>query len=200
MIYDERRFRQMRRPRRDEIIMVRPHRSMSIGDLTKIVDDKKVTQKTISEVIDELSHRTTPKAKKLLARLKRQNPSLDSRASKPDPTPRPSRGKQSRKSKPVDESGDGVVPRETESLGPEAKDAAQRLAALRETYTEESEILAKWGITTALPADMRAELLSRWKTKLTDQPDQLGRSLATLEVDVSRLRRLNEFTMIENIA
>jgi hypothetical protein len=180
--------------------MARPHRSKSIVDLTKLVDDKKVAQKTISDVIDELSYRTTPKAKKLLARLKKQHPSSGSDASKPVTTHRPRREKQSRKSKPDDDSGDGVMPSETELLGPEAKDTAQRLAALRETYTEESEILAKWGITTALPADMRTATLSQWATKLGDKPDVFGRSIAALEVDISRLRQLAEFAKMEKMA
>jgi len=199
MMKDERRFRLTRRPRGDEVIMARPHRSKSIVDLTKLVDDKKVSQKTISEVMDELSYRTTPKAKKLLARLKKQHPSSGSDASEPVTTHRPRRGKQSRKSKPDDDSGDGVMPSETELLGPEAKDIAQRLAALRETYTEESEILAKWGITTALPEDLRTAILSQWVARLTEKPDQFGRSLATLEADTARLRKLAETAKMSSV-
>lgn len=182
-----------------EVVVARPHRSKSVVDLTKLVDDKRVTKSTIAEVIDELSFRTTPKAKKLLARLKKQNPSLDSGTSKPDTMPRPRRGHRSREPKPVDENGDGVVPRETESLGPEAKGDAQRLAALRETYTEESEVLAKWGITTALPEDMRTAILTQWAARLTEKPDQLGRSLATLEADAARLRKLAETAKMSTV-
>ena len=91
------------------------------------------------------------------------------------------------------------MPSETELLGPEAKDIAQRLAALRETYTEESEILAKWGITTALPEDLRTAILSQWVARLTEKPDQFGRTLATLEADTARLRKLAETAKMSSV-
>lgn len=164
-----------------------------------MVDDKKVTKKTISEVIDELSYRTTSKAKKLLDRLKKHNPSLVTGTTNSVPASRLPTGKGPSGSKQTSDSDDGIVPKETELLGPEARDIAQRLAALRETYTEEAEVLARWGITTALPNDMRAQLLAQWKTRMTDQPDQFGRSRAVLEADTARLRRLAEFGILNTV-
>jgi len=191
-------LRQIPGPSSGEVVMARPHRSKSIVQLTQLVDDKKVTKKTIAEVIDELSYRTTPKAKKLLVRLNKQHPSLVSGTAKPVPASCRTTKKRSRDLKQANDSDDGVIPRETELLGPEARDIVQRLAVLRETYTEEAEILARWGITTALPDEMRTQFLDQWKAKLTDESDRFGRSRATLEVDTARLRHLAEFgRMIE---
>lgn len=164
-----------------------------------MVDDKKVTKQTISEVIDELSYRTTSKAKKLLGRLEKLSPSLVTGTIKPVTAPRPPTGKGPSGSKQTSDSDDGIVPKETELLGPEARDTAQRLAALRETYTEEAEVLARWGITTALPNDMRTQLLAQWKTRMTDQPDQFGRSRVVLEADTARLRRLADFGILNTV-
>lgn len=164
-----------------------------------MVDDKKVTKQTISEVIDELSYRTTSKAKKLLDRLEKQNPSLVTGTIKPATARRRSTGKGPSGSEQASDSDDGIVPKETELLGSEARDTAQRLAVLRETYTEEAEVLARWGVTTALPNDMRAQLLAQWKTRMTDQPDQFGRSRVVLEADTARLRRLAEFDILNMV-
>lgn len=179
--------------------MARPHRSKSIVQLTQLVDDKKVTKKTILEVIDELSYRTTPKAKRLLARLQKKNPSLVTEVTKPVAASRRAARRRSSSSKQANNSGDGVIPKETELLGPEARDTAQRLAVLRETYTEEAEFLARWGMTSALPDDMRAQVFKLWKARLADQPDEFGRSLASLEVDTERLRYLAEFGKLNEV-
>jgi len=179
--------------------MARPHRSKSIVQLTQLVDDKKVTKKTILEVIDELSYRTTPKAKRLLARLQKKNPSLVTEVTKPVAASRRAARRRSSSSKQTNNSGDGVIPKETELLGPEARDTAQRLAVLRETYTEEAEFLARWGMTSALPGDMRAQVFKLWKSRLAGQPDEFGRSLASLEVDTARLRHLAEYGMLNEV-
>lgn len=179
--------------------MARPHRSKSIVQLTQLVDDKKVTKKTILEVIDELSYRTTPKAKRLLARLQKKNPSLVTEVTKPVAASRRAARRRSSSSKQANNSGDGVIPKETELLGPEARDTAQRLAVLRETYTEEAEFLARWGMTSALPDDMLAQVFKLWKARLADQPDEFGRSLASLEVDTERLRYLAEFGKLNEV-
>lgn len=179
--------------------MARPHRSKSIVQLTELVDDKNVTKKTILEVIDELSYRTTPKAKRLLARLQKKDPSLVTEVTKPVAASRRAAGRRSSSSKQANNSGDGVIPKETELLGPEARDTAQRLAVLRETYTEEAEFLARWGMTSALPGDMRAQVFKLWKSRLAGQPDEFGRSLASLEVDTARLRHLAEYGMLNEV-
>jgi len=179
--------------------MARPHRSKSIVQLTELVDDKNVTKKTILEVIDELSYRTTPKAKRLLARLQKKDPSLVTEVTKPVAASRRAAGRRSSSSKQANNSGDGVIPKETELLGPEARDIAQRLAVLRETYTEEAEFLARWGMTSALPGDMRAQVFKLWKSRLAGQPDEFGRSLASLEVDTARLRHLAEYGMLNEV-
>ena len=61
---------------------------------------------------------------------------------------------------------------------------AARLALLRTTFTAEAEILAKWGMTPALPAEGRDRVASWWRTRLGRDSDAMGRSVDALERDL----------------
>lgn len=66
---------------------------------------------------------------------------------------------------------------------------ADRLALLRTTFTTEAEILAKWGMTPALPAEGRDRVASWWRTRLGRGSDAMGRSVDALERDLVLLAR-----------
>ena len=166
----------------------RPYRSKWLKELAAIVNKKGVTAGELADVIYELSFRKSVGAKRLLARLTgsagaSKQPALQ--GSKPK-SAKPGRTKAASTS--VEES---FVPSEVPELGPEARDAIERLKVLRETYTEGAELLARWGATTALPDDMLSLLFGAWAKVVTEQPDEFGRSRATLERDMGRWKSLS---------
>jgi hypothetical protein len=66
---------------------------------------------------------------------------------------------------------------------------SERLAILRSTFTAEAEILARWGVTPALPAECLAQVSDWWRAKLSGEPDLMGRSVASLERDLAQVDR-----------
>ena len=78
-------------------------------------------------------------------------------------------------------------------MPPEVFDREAALAALRETYTIGAEILARWGMTTAIDKELFEVVEEWWSGKVSDQPDRFGRSRSSLADDVSRLRSLGYF-------
>ena len=173
----------------------RPHLSKSLVELTAIVDKSGVSSEILDEVVFELKHRKSAGAKKLLKRI-----SSSSRNLKPN---RSASGKGSI----VAGGGSNVsdvtseetfTPATTPDVGPEAWDVAERLRALRETYTEGAELLARWGATTALPKAILEMLFEQWAILVSDVPDEYGRSHATLQLDLQRWKVLKTGILSES--
>ena len=172
----------------------RPHLSKSLVELTAIVDKSGVSSEVLAEVIIELQHRKSAGAKKLLKRI-----SGSSRNLKPH---RSASGKGSTAatggSNLSDVTSEATFnPATTPDVGPEARDAHERLRALRETYTEGAELLARWGATTALPNPILEMLFEQWAVLVSDMPDEYGRSHATLQLDLQRWKTLKTGILIE---
>lgn len=166
----------------------RPLLDKTLKDLTAIVDKKGVTAGELADVIYELSFRRSAGAKRLLARL------TGSAGTSKQPTlqgSKPKSAKQGRAKAASASVEDSFVPSEVLETGPEARDAIERLKVLRETYTEGAELLARWGATTALPDDILRLLFGAWAKVVTDQPDEFGRSRATLQRDMERWESLS---------
>lgn len=107
----------------------------------------------------ELSFRTTSKAKKLLALVN---------------------NKLGNKSLP---NVDNAV------LQIELEDFQKRYRALRETFTLEGEILARWGMSGSIPRKIEEAVFGFWAKLVKVEEDQFGRSVLSLQRD---LKVLNE--------
>ncbi len=152
-------------------------------ELTAIVDKSGVSSEVLDEIVFELKHRKSAGAKKLLKRI-----SGSSRDLKPHRSASGNGSKVASGGSSVsDVTGEATfTPATTPDVGPEAWDITERLRALRETYTEGAELLARWGATTALPKVILEMLFEQWATLVTDVPDEYGRSHATLQLDLQR--------------
>jgi hypothetical protein len=64
---------------------------------------------------------------------------------------------------------------------------ASLLATLRATFTLEAELLARWGMTPAMPEDLREAVFRLWAERVGVGEDQFGRSASTLQRDRRRL-------------
>lgn len=164
-------------------------------ELTAIVDESGVSSEVLAEVIIELQHRKSAGAKKLLKRISGSSKNL-----KPH---RSASGKGSTAasggSNVLDVTSEAsFIPVTTPDVGPEARDAYERLRALRETYTEGAELLARWGATTALPKPILEMLFEQWAVLVSDVPDEYGRSHATLQLDLQRWKALKNGILVED--
>ena len=86
------------------------------------------------------------------------------------------------------------MPAETLPRTEHSRELAQQLEILRTTFTAESEILARWGMTETLPIHLRNIIMDEWGRTLEDEPDQLGRSRERLKKDKKALEGLTVAT------
>jgi hypothetical protein len=147
-----------------------------------------------AQVIEELAHRTSRAARRLLAELSSNGASGTSRA--PGRAARP----ESKVERPPADR-----PRSRAHTGPAAdnhrgaageseprpdgvdRDLQTRFDLLRATFTVEGEILARWGMTEEMPAEIEASVVEQWRVHLSSAPDHRGRTLTTLDMDMRSL-------------
>ena len=116
-------------------------------------------------LLEELRHRSTASARKLEQRVAGHTA---------DPLPR------------VPMTPAAVVPPPSAASVSELE-RASLLAALRATFTLEAELLARWGMTPAMPEELREAVFRLWAERDGVGEDQFGRSAATLQRDRRRL-------------
>lgn len=161
--------------------MARPYMKLRIDELTAIADDPDASFETKARVMEELQFRSSAGAKKLLARMRAGGRPGADEGRRPAPRDRATGGQEV------------PIERGPDEREPEQVDRDALLAALRETYTMGAEILARWGMTSAIDGDLFEVVVEWWSGRVLDEPDAFGRSKASLADDVSRLRSLGYF-------
>ena len=146
----------------------RPYMSASLVELTAMVQDESSSEDVRATVMDELRHRGSKGARRLLAQLE-QGPTGS--------IPRPSAEGRGRDVREVAPTATGLP-------------SDERLAILRETYTEGAEVLARWGLTTAVPSPLFDVVVEWWREVVGERPDRFGRTRSRLEEDVARVKSL----------
>lgn len=137
----------------------------------------------IADLVDELEHRQTARAKKLLA-------TLTGDTGKRAPNRQGARHVRQDKNRTTTKETQEAH-RETSAVTT-APDTALRTQdeayrVLRETFTEESERLAKWGMTSAMPSSLRRMVFREWKKLVSETTDEFGRSSSQLMLDSNML-------------
>lgn len=163
--------------------MKRPYMKLRIGDLTDIADDPGTSEDVRNLLVEELRRRSSPGAKRLLLRL-------EGGAARADRGGAQESVRTEQKSRGV-KTETGAAP--SVEVAPHVVEREATLAALRETYTEGAEVLARWGLTTAIPAELFDVVVAWWGDVVTDVPDRLGRSKFALADDVATVRSLGYF-------
>jgi hypothetical protein len=165
--------------------MARPYGDKGVAELERLATENAGDAKVMADVIAELRKRTVPKARKLLARLSGESTLTPA-------TPR----KSSSKSKKAPSKGNGSKPIASgpmvnaapATMTPDGdRSTEQTFELLRETFTLEAEILARWGMTPTLPKEIKKLVIIEWRKLLKGGPDDRGRSIKMLELDMLKL-------------
>lgn len=160
--------------------MVRPLVQKGIGELEELVGRSGVDPNLVKDVIEELRHRSTSRAKRLLAELEAGSKTVGgTRVGTGQPL---RRTKASRSVKPSSSGSEAM-----EEVEPASRSLLEAYDILRETFTEDSEILARWGLTAAMPAEMQKTVFKEWARRVGAGPDEFGRTIERLRSDIERL-------------
>jgi len=179
--------------------MARPYRGKSVVELERLAEVNTGDPRVMADVIAELRHRNVPKARKLLARLSGE--SSTGRAAPRKATARPTKATArptkatARPTKATANDGRAkpvvagpVVEAEPATTNPDVdRNLQQAFELLRETFTFEAELMARWGVTPTLPKEIAQSVFTAWRKLLKSGPDERGRSLELLEQDMAKL-------------
>ena len=161
----------------------RPHVRSSLVALTAIAKAKNVSDQVVKDVLSELEHRTTAGARRLKRELLNARPHLASTATVQNSKP-------SAKGAARQSSG-----RRHDSHLPTSivyEENAVAYEFLRNTFTEEGEILARWGMTPLLPEDMMKKIFEMWRVHLKKNKDSMFRTVQQLESDQEKLLKISK--------
>ena len=64
-------------------------------------------------------------------------------------------------------------------------------AHLRATFSEEGELMARWGMTPSLPRLLQEIVMGGWRDLLRDSPTADGRTLVNFERDITRISEIS---------
>lgn len=158
----------------------RPFVDREIGELEQIARENEHEPGIIEALIGELRHRKLPRAKKLRERLEAQHskqPSAPEDESSLPTTALPNNNPSQRFESPDPRRLGGADDFEL---------LQQKYETLRATFTLEAELLAKWGMTPAMPLDLQNLVFDEWCKRLSHAGESVIQ-LAALVADRERL-------------
>ncbi len=162
--------------------MPRPYMSRSAEQLEALFTDAHGDQQRLETLQHELKHRTSRAARALLEKV---DAALAGRPASTDDHPT-AQGTPSEQAAPT-LSNPIAQDRPSQPGTPLAAPPDYEL--LRASFTEEAEILSRWGMTSAIPDDLMSMVFDGWCARLTDSPDEFGRTAAFARDDRAKLER-----------
>lgn len=164
--------------------MTRPLQSFRVDELNRRFGSARGERSTLLQLQAELKLRSTPSARDLLHKVKRAIANLPAHPpAQPTPTPPP------RVVAPTGSSSIGQRPPAAGS-GASASQAPIDYELLRKSFTAESELLARWGMTASIPDDLMERVFSNWVERLTSTPDQWGRTVDSARRDLAKVKEI----------
>jgi hypothetical protein len=173
-------------------------RHLKLADYVKLKDifERKFDDvQALEELCHELSFRESPEERNLwhkvearLNHLKKCDPGLGRKVSSSQQVM-----VDSKSVLPVPfgvDGGSGSALRAPGAPLPGAHSLEWALAVLRATFTEEGELLARWGMTPNLPQSLQVVLVAAWRAHLDKSPTADGKTAAEFEADLKRLEVL----------
>lgn len=161
----------------------RPYLNTSLAELTSLARAKNASEKIVKDVLAELDHRTTAGARRLKRELLGAHPHLATSAVVQTSEPPAKRASNQSSRRTSGSSFPTTIVYEENSVAYEF---------LRNTFTEEGEILARWGITPMLPESMKTKIFELWREYLKKNKDSMFRTLEQLENDQLKLQKLQK--------
>jgi len=143
-------------------------------ELQALFDRNKSDLAVLLSLRDELNHRDSPLAKQLRSQVELRIKLLHSTTGSKPPASAP------------------VVTPTAPAVegGPGSSGGDTALSRLRSTFTEEGELLARWGMTPSLPRHLQQLLIAAWREELRKSPTADGKSTTELEADLKRVAAL----------
>ena len=149
----------------------RKYQGKSVDEMRAIAAANSGDKTILKEIAAELEvHRKTNAAKRLLAELNSGKPV--------EAKPAASEGSKNARR---------TVQDEPVAVFDGCKELKARYDALRATFSERGEILSRWGMTDALPAEMAEVLAQMWAKRVGEDEDAAGRSCKKLRADMTYL-------------
>lgn len=148
----------------------------NLNQLTELFQEHRGDADVLEVLRFELAHRSTQAAKKLQEQVESRLAIL-----KADPQPKRNESKRTRRR-----------PEPLSAPKPVAEAPAIREThdALRSTFSEEGELLARWGMSPLLPDDLFESFIDAWRAWLRQRPTADGRSTPEFDADVQRIRAI----------
>ncbi len=159
---------------------MRPLMQMNIDGLKRHFAASQGDTRQLAVLEDELMHRKTPSARALLAQVQRTR-ARSGAGGLPNTTAAASSSEVTRPN-----SGAPSAPMAAEIVS----NAHCRCKELRATFTEEGELLARWGMTPTLPDAVRAATVAAWREILKSSATCDGRTITQFDRDMARAAEL----------
>ena len=165
----------------------RPYMMMGIEALERLAQTSKSDAEVLDSLIAELHHRKNLRAQRLRSRLEGSDVQEASESATSGQL-----GTSRAASVPAAAVGNQDSP-DTGGTRPPAISAEEhssllrRYESLRTTFTAESELLARWGMTPALPEDLQELVFSEWRKRLADGGGPAWLSAEALAQDRGRI-------------
>lgn len=146
----------------------RAYIAKSVVELRQIAVASSGDSRVIEKLKQELEHRKTAAAKKLLRELEAGGSISLETQSRPQ-----------------------VEPEASISIHKDCETLEASYELLRATFSEQGELLARWGLTESMPHDLLKEVASMWSEKLMSghgntirTPDQLNKDFKQLGISI----------------
>lgn len=166
----------------------RPYISRGIDELEELAGVIESRPEVIALLVAELKHRKNPRARQLLSQLEDLGGHENSAASVLNRT-------SSARHSPISGFGKELpagYPEPPPISAVEHTALEERYESLRKTFTLQGELLARWGMTPALPLDLQELVFEHWRQRLAGSRNFSGRSLTALAEDRERIARERE--------
>ena len=162
----------------------RPYISFTVAQMKELSGAKGVRNEVIDGIVAELGHRSTQAANKYLADLIKKYPRLREPAKTV---------KKKQAAKKVVTQASAPSRATTAPSGPIVFSYEENSVAyefLRNTFTEEGELLAKWCMTPTLPEDVIEKTFKHWEEHLSKNTDPMFRTIEQLKLDREKFAKM----------
>jgi hypothetical protein len=164
--------------------VTRPLQPFRVDELTRRFESARGDRSALLQLQEELTQRSTPSARGLLDEVKRALARL------PTHPPAPQARNQLLGIGAATGSSSTVHHASAAADGGSAAQVPVDYEWLRKSFTAESELLARWGMTASLPDDLMENLFAKWIERLTSTPDQWGRTVDSARRDLAKVQEI----------
>lgn len=179
------------------LVAERPYIQLSIEALESLAASSASDATILADLIEELGHRKMGRAQRLRYRLEAGAP-LGASGNCALSSVRDTHAGEARAEAADDQGGpDDELASIMAASDQEYSVLLEKYESLRATFTAEAELLARWGMTPALPRDMQDFIFSQWNKKLS-KGKRVG-SLSPNDLADDRERLTQERAHLRNI-